>query len=124
MIIFGGIMNQKRTILSLLLVWVLALTIPAVSFSAKKIRFEVKKEQSKPVKEEVSAQDMLTPSSTAVHVDFKAVTWPDFIENTTTTAFKIFHQEAAKKAIKPHFGGFQSAYFQRLCLCFRPSQAP
>jgi len=117
-------MHGKGAIWKWFLVWTLFLSIPLASFphfSSKKS--PIKKEQKSSTKEELNAQVLVQPSSSAVHVSMKSVDWPDLNEGVVL-GIQYFHQEEAKKAYQPHFGAHQSVVFQRLCTVARPSQAP
>jgi len=117
-------MHGKDAIWKWLLVWTLFLSIPVASFphfSTKKS--PIKKEQKSSTNEELNAQVLVQPSSSAVQVCLKSVDWPDLSEGYVSE-IQFFHQEEAKKAFQPHFGAHQSVVFQRLCTFARPSQAP
>jgi len=117
-------MHGKGAIWKWFLVWTLFLSIPLASFphfSSKKS--PINKEQKSSAKEELNAQVLVQPSSSAVQVSLKSVDLPDLSEGFVSE-IQFFHQEEAKKAFQPHFGAHQSVVFQRLCTFARPSQAP
>jgi hypothetical protein len=117
-------MHGKGAMWKWFLVWTLFLSIPLVSFphfsSPKPLPT---KEQKSSSNEELNAQVMVQPSSSAVQVMLKTLDWPDLNEGIVSE-IQFFHQEEAKKAFQPHFGAHQSVVFQRLCTVARPSQAP
>ena len=117
-------MQGKGAIWKWFLVWTLFLSIPLASFPhfSSKTQQPVK-EQKSSNKEELNAQVMVQPSSSAVQVSLKSVDLPDLSEGFVSE-IQFFHQEEAKKAFQPHFGAHQSVVFQRLCTFARPSQAP
>jgi hypothetical protein len=117
-------MHGKGAIWKWFLVWTLFLSIPLASFphfSPKTTRST--KEQKSSTKEELNAQVMVQPSSSAVQVSLKSVDLPD-LNDSMVFEIQFFHQEEAKQAFRPHFGAHQSVVFQRLCTVARPSQAP